>query len=177
MKINKTDKKQLSQDLGKVFKDKDTFFTSFSGLTFKQANALRDSLRPSKARFKVMRNTIVSHAIENASLKSGEELKGPTAVITLEDPNEITRAAKALLAFVKTTPTLKVRGGFASQKWLTASDLEKLSKIGSKTELISQLASMLYTNLAQIRFVLEAPTRDLAYAINAVKEKKEKEAK
>jgi len=179
MKLDKNDKKELAADLGKQLKAKDVVFTAFQGLKFKDTSALRDSLRPAKSTFKVIRNTVISHAISGAALDTAGSCvaKGPTAVITLEDPGEIARVAKTLLAFAKTNPLLKIKGGFSSQKWLSPQDLEKLSMIGSKPELLSQLASLLYTNLAQIRFVLEAPTRDLAYVLNALKEKKAAEAK
>ncbi len=158
MKINKTQKKELSDILAKELGAKDSFIATFSGMKFKDANGLRDNLRSTKSRFKVVRNTIVEHALETAALKPGEAnlVKGPTAVVTLEDSNEITRVAKELMAFAKLNPGVKWKGGFADKKWLTPADIEKLSKIGSKTELLSQLAGMLYTNIAQIRYVLEA---------------------
>ncbi|MDP2864932.1 MAG: 50S ribosomal protein L10 [Elusimicrobiota bacterium] len=158
MKITKTQKKEQSDVLARELGAKDSFIATFSGMKFKDANALRENLRPTKSRFKVVRNTIVAHAIETAKLKSGDATltKGPTAVVTLDDSNEITRVAKELMAFAKTNPGVKWKGGFYSKNWLSPSDIEKLSKIGSKTELLSQLAGMLYTNIAQIRYVLEA---------------------
>ncbi|MCX5784942.1 MAG: 50S ribosomal protein L10 [Elusimicrobia bacterium] len=179
MKLNKNDKKELSSELSRQLKAKDTVFAAFQGLKFKDTNTLRESLRPARSTFKVVRNTIISHAISGASLDTAGNTitKGPTAVVTIEDPNEIAKVAKTLLAFAKTNPLLKIKGGFSSQKWLSPQDLEKLSQIGSKPELLSQLASLLYNNLAQIRFVLEAPTRDLACALEALREKKAKEAK
>lgn len=158
MRITKTDKKELSDKLGKEFSAKDTFFATFNGMKFKDANGLRESLRPSKAKFKVMRNTIVSHALKSASLKPGDATvaTGPTAVVTMDDANEITKVAKALLAFAKENPGVKWKGGFYEKNWLTPADIEKLSKIGSKTELLGQLAGTLYTAIAQINYVLEA---------------------
>jgi ribosomal protein L10 len=165
MKITKTQKKEQSDVLAKELGAKDSFIATFSGMKFKDANSLRDSLRPVKSRFRIVRNTIVTHALETASLKSGDATlgQGPTALVTLDDSNEITRVAKELVAFAKTNPGVKWKGGFASRKWLSPADMEKLSRIGSKTELLSQLAGMLYTNIAQIRYVLDA-----------VKEQKEK---
>ncbi len=158
MKITKTDKKALAETLGKELEAKDSFIATFSGMKFKDAISLRENLRPIKSRFKVVRNTIVAHALENAALKAEDAnlTKGPTAVVTLEDPNEITRVAKELMAFAKTNPGVKWKGGFYSKKWLTPADIDKLSKIGSKPELLSQLAGMLYNNIAQIRYILEA---------------------
>lgn len=179
MKLAKHDKIELSKKLGDEFKAKDVFFTSFQGLKFKEINTLKESLRPAKSRFKVMRNTVVSHAIANAALAAGDAgvAKGPTAVVTMDSADDIAKAAKVLLAFAKDNPALKIKGGFTSSRWLTPKDLEKLSKIGSKTELLTQLAGVLYSNLAQIRWVLEAPATNLAYAVEAVRVKAAKEPK
>ncbi len=158
MKFSKNDKKEQSVKLGKEFSAKDTFFATFNGMKFKDANGLRDTLRPAKAKFSVMRNTIVSHALKNASLTPGDKTvaTGPTAVVTMEDANEITRVAKALVAFSKENPGVMWKGGFYEKNWLTPEDMQKLSKIGSKPELIGQLAGTLYTAIAQINYALEA---------------------
>lgn len=158
MKFSKTDKKEHAEKLGKEFSAKDSFFATFNGMKFKDANGLRDSLRPSKAKFKVMRNTVVAHALKNAALKPADDTvaKGPTAVVTLEDPNEVTKVAKELVNFAKANPGVKWKGGFYEKNWLTPADIEKLSKIGSKTELLGQLAGTLYSSIAQIRWVLDA---------------------
>jgi large subunit ribosomal protein L10 len=158
MKINKTDKKELAEKLGKEFSSKDTFFATFSGMKFQAANGLRESLRATKAQFKVMRNTVVSHALTNAALKPGDDTigTGPTAVVTMDDAEEVTRVAKELMAFAKANPGVKWKGGFYEKNWLTPQDIEKLSKIGSKSELLGQLAGTLYSSIAQIRYVLEA---------------------
>lgn len=167
MKITKTDKKELAETLGKELSSKDSFFATFSGMKFTAAAGLRDNLRPSKAKFTVVRNTVVSHALKNAALKPGDETvaKGPTAIVTMEDAEEITRVAKALVAFSKDNPGVKWKGGFYEKNWLTLEDIQKLSKIGSKTELLGQLAGTLYTAIAQINYVLES-----------LKEQKEKAA-
>lgn len=178
MKLTKADKKDLAVKLGAQFKEKDVFFAAFHGLKFKQIAVLKNNLRPAKSKFKVVRNTVISHAISNAALKADETaVQGPTAVITVDSADEIAKAAKALLAFARDNPALKIKGGFASSQWLTPKDLEKLSKIGTKAELLTQLAGVLYSNLAQIRWVLEAPTMKLVYAIEAVKGQKSKETK
>lgn len=158
MKFSKNEKKELATVLGKELSAKDSFFATFKGMKFKDANGLRDNLRPTKAKFTVVRNTVVSHALTNAALKPADATvaKGPTAVVTLEDANEITRVAKELVAFAKANPGVIWKGGFYSKNWLTPADMERLSKIGTRPELLSQLASTLYTSIAQIRYVLEA---------------------
>ncbi|MCK4935911.1 MAG: 50S ribosomal protein L10 [Elusimicrobiales bacterium] len=173
MNISKADKKDLAKKLGKKFETEDVFLADFHGLKFEQTNELRQTLRDSNSKFTVTRNTVVSHALENAKLKPGDPVtQGPTAVVTIENPEDVSKIAKVLFAFAKKNKALKIKGGFTAKEWMNSSDLEKLSKIGSKPELLTQLAGLLYSNLAQIRFVLEAPTRDLALVINALKESK-----
>ncbi|MBI4656346.1 MAG: 50S ribosomal protein L10 [Elusimicrobia bacterium] len=177
MKITKKDKIEISKKLSEEFKSKDIFFAAFQGLKFQDMTSLRENLRNSRAKFRVIRNTIISHAIENAGLspQSSGAAKGPTAVVTLDNSEEITKVAKIVADFAKKYPALKIKGGFASNKWISADDCLKFSKIGSKQEVLTQLAGILYSNLSQIRFVLEAPMRDLAYVLEALKEKKSKE--
>jgi len=158
MKYSKNDKVEAAKKLGADLKAADVFFASFQGLKFENLNVLRDKLRPSKSRFTVTRNTIISHALENAALKPADAsvAKGPTAVVTLEDHDEVTKVAKELMLFAKENPALKIKGGFYEKNWLTPADIEKLSKIGSKTELLTQLAGTLYSSIAQIRWVLDS---------------------
>ncbi|MDA3835427.1 MAG: 50S ribosomal protein L10 [Spirochaetales bacterium] len=175
MNISKADKKELEKKLGKKFETEDVFLADFKGLKFEQTNELRQTLKSSNSKFTITRNTIVSHALDNAKLKPGEPVtQGPTAIVTIENPEDISKVAKVLFTFAKKNKALKIKGGFAAKEWMNSSDLEKLSKIGSKPEILTQLAGLLYSNLAQIRFVLEAPTRDLALVLNALKEKQGK---
>ena len=175
MNITKEEKKELAKKLAKQFEVQDVFLADFQGLKFEQTNELRQTLRSSNSKFTVTRNTIVSHALDNAKLKAGDPVtKGPTAVVTIENPEDISKVAKILFAFAKKNKALKIKGGFSSKEWMNSADLEKLSKIGSKPELLTQLAGLLYSNLAQIRFVLEAPARDLALVLNALKDKQGK---
>jgi len=158
MRITKENKKSLAQDLGAELAAKNSFFASFNGMKFQQANGLRDNLRPAKAKFQVVRNSVVAHAVGNAGLEPKDKTiaKGPTAVVTLEDAEEITRVARELVNFTKDNPQIQWKGGFFDKNWLTPEDIQKLSKIGSKKEQLTQLAGTLYTTVAQIRYVLDA---------------------
>lgn len=158
MRISKEDKRTLATELGRELKEKGSFFATFSGMKFTDANGLRETLRPAKARFRVVRNAIASHALENAGLKPGDATvaKGPTALVTMEDAEEITRVAKELVRFAKDHPGIAWKGGFSDGQWLSPEDMEKLSKVGSRPEVLGQLAGSLYSAIAQIRYVLDS---------------------
>jgi len=177
MKINKEAKKELAKKLSQEMELKDVIFTAFSGLKFDELNALREKLKSLNSKFTVTRNTIISHASENAKLKLDDKsaVKGPTAVVFIDNPDNISSALKILADYSKEKPSLKIKGGFVSKNWVSPEDCIKISKIGSKKELISKLANVLYSNLSQLRFVLEAPIQDLAYVLKALEEKKAKQ--
>lgn len=179
MKITKETKKELSKKLSGEFSSKDVFFAAYAGLKFEEISALREKLKPIGSNFSVKRNTVITHGLEAASISVSDKaaLKGPTAVVIIDNPDELSRVAKILVDYSKEKPSLKIKGGFVSKNWLTPADCLTISKVGSKKELVGKLANVLYSNLAQIRFVLEAPARDLAYVLKALEEKKAKESK
>ena len=158
MRISKEDKKALAEELGAELKAKGSFFATFSGMKFADANGLREALRPAKARFRVARNAVVSHALGNAGLRpeDGTVAKGPTALVTMEDAEEITRVARELVRFAKDHPGISWKGGFSEGRWVSPEDMEKLSRIGTRPEVLGQLAGALYSAVAQIRYVLDS---------------------
>lgn len=184
MKLSKQDKKDLSAKLADEFgSEGSVFFTSFQGLKFKDLQDLRSRLQAqAKGRFKVMRNVVISHALEGAKLKGWEDsglLEGPVACITLKgDP---VSAAKVLSNFGKDFPTLKIKGGFYDfqglKKWFSADECKRLSTVGTRHELLGKLAGVFYSSVAGIAGVLHAPMRDFVFVINAVHDKKKKEGK
>ncbi len=179
MKITKETKKELSKKLSEEFDSKDVFFAAYAGLKFEEISALREKLKPIGSNFSVKRNIIISHGLESASINVSDKsaLKGPTAIVMIENPDEISKVAKILVDYSKEKPSLKIKGGFVSKNWLTPADCLTISKVGSRKEIIGKLANVLYSNLAQVRFVLEAPTRDLAYVLKALEKNKAKENK
>jgi len=64
MKLTKQDKKNLSKKLAEELQSAgEIFFTDFKGLKFKEIETLRGKLAPAKCRFRVVRNTIIKHAL------------------------------------------------------------------------------------------------------------------
>lgn len=177
--MTKNKKQELSEKLKESFLNNDVIFVAFDGLTFPQIQGLRDKLKQVKSNIKVMRNTVLYFSLKNSGLISEDKpdfLKGPTAVVWVEDPDEISTVAKILVEFSKENPSLRIKSGFISRDLVTPEVISTISKVGSKKELLSKVASALYTAVASIRYVCEAPIRDLAYVVKAVKEKKEKES-
>ena len=171
MNLTKDQKKQKSQDLSQEIQEAGTlFFTAYQGLKFVDMAELRTQLRPTGAKFRVERNSIVEHAISQAKIEGADAklFQGPTAIAVGGD---IAAVAKALVDFQKKFAALKLRACYSDGVWYSEDQVKQLATIGTKEENLSKLAGALYSAVAQSAQVLQAPLRDLAYVIKAVEDK------
>jgi len=173
MNLTKDQKKEKSQKLAEDLKNASgVFFASFQGLKFVEISDLRQKLSPANCKFKVERNSILTHAFEQSGISGVKEelLKGPTA-IGLQKEGDVAAAAKVLSDFAKEFEALRIKACYSDGNWFTADDVKKLATLGTREENISKLAGSLYSSVSQIASVLQAPIRDLAFALKAVEAK------
>ena len=174
MKVTRVQKKELSEKLAAELKQSSgVFFASYQGLKFQNMTELRSRLSGAKCRFRVVRNAVVSNAVKGAGIGASEPalFKGPLAV-AIQNGGEIVPAAKILAAFEKEFPALKLKACYSDSVWYNQNECKRLSSLASRPELLGSLAGALYSSVAQIAAVLQAPMRDLAYALKAVGDKK-----
>jgi len=147
----------------------------YCGLTAEQMGNLRGQLRGKDSELRVIKNTLALRAAEGTSLAQAMDLfKGPTAfVYSYEDPVE---TAKVLVRFSKEVDRLKLKGGFIEGKVFGPEDVEALSKLPSREVLIAALLATFNAPIAGLVNVLAANLRGLVTVLNAIKDKKEKEA-
>jgi large subunit ribosomal protein L10 len=168
MILSKEQKVEKAKGLSEEIKSAGVlFFTSYQGLKFSDMAGLREILAPTGAKYRVEKNSIVSHAVQNAGINGADEkyFKGPTAIAIGGD---IAAVAKAFVDFQKKAEALKLRACYADGVWYDEADIKKLASIGSKEDNLSKLAGALYSAVAQSAQVLQAPIRDLAYVLKAV---------
>ncbi|CAM2739466.1 50S ribosomal protein L10 [Streptococcus pluranimalium] len=131
------------------------------GLTVDQDTVLRRSLRESDVEFKVIKNSILTRAAEKAGL---DELKdvfvGPSAVAFSNE--DVIAPAKVIADFAKTADALEIKGGAIEGAVSSAEEIQALAKLPNREGMLSMLLS-----------VLQAPVRNVAYAVKAVAESKE----
>ncbi|HGC6466905.1 TPA: 50S ribosomal protein L10 [Streptococcus agalactiae] len=134
------------------------------GLTVEQDTNLRRSLRESDVEFKVIKNSILIRAAEKAGLEDLKELfVGPSAVgFSNED---VIAPAKVISDFAKDAEALEIKGGSVDGKFTSVEEINALAKLPNKEGMLSMLLS-----------VLQAPVRNVAYAVKAVAEKDEEVA-
>ncbi|AQP53147.1 50S ribosomal protein L10 [Vagococcus penaei] len=135
----------------------------YRGLTVEQVTELRKQLRDANVEMKVIKNGILRRAAEQAGLSGlNESFVGPTAVAFSNE--DVVAPAKIMNDFAKTAEALEIKGGVIEGDVSSIEEIIALAKLPNREGLLSMLLS-----------VLQAPVRNVAYAVNAVAEAKEEE--
>lgn len=148
--------------------------TDYRGLNVVQINNLRRMLQEEGIRYKVVKNTLTRMAAKEAGMEGLVQfLDGPTAIAYGED--DPVTPIKLLAKFSRDNEELEIKGGVVENAFLSHQDLVRLSELPPKEVLLSQVAGSFQAPLTGFLYVLQANLRGLVYALNGVKEQKEKE--
>ena len=135
----------------------------YRGLTVEEVTELRKQLREADVEMKVIKISILSRAAVKAGLEGMEDVfLGPTAIAFSNE--DVVAPAKILNDFSEKAKALEIKGGVIEGKVASVEEIISLAKLPNREGLLSMLLS-----------VLQAPVRNVAYAINAVAESKEEE--
>nr|WP_307888822.1 50S ribosomal protein L10 [Borreliella garinii] len=153
-KINS--KKLEMFDLLKKFIDnkQNLFFLDYRGLSVSQLTDLRNKIEGERGALKVVKNNIMKMVLKERNINIVDScLVGPTVVVAaLEEANVI---AKIFYDFVKSS-TLKVKGGFVLGEFYDEAKVQAYSKLPTKKESISLLASVLKAPVSKLARTLKA---------------------
>ncbi|MBM3945595.1 MAG: 50S ribosomal protein L10, partial [SAR202 cluster bacterium] len=131
--------------------------TNYSGQTVAAMTALRRTLREKGMDYRVVKNTLLGIAADGAGKSTLREIvNGPTGLVF--GAGEPTEAAKVLMDYIKTSrSTLAVLGGVMDGRALSADEVQRLSELPSKPELIAKLLGQMQAPIASLVYVLSAP--------------------
>lgn len=131
----------------------------YRGLTVEQVTDLRKQLREAGVQMNVIKNKVLVRAAEKAGYEGLNELfAGPTAVaFSDEDP---IAPAKVLKKFADSVDALEIKGGYIEDKIMSIDEINTYATLPSREDLLSMLAN-----------VLQAPVRNVAYAVKAIADK------
>ena len=134
------------------------------GLTVEQDTVLRRNLRGSEVEFKVIKNSILRRAAEKAGYADlTDQFVGPSAIAFSNE--DAIAPAKILSDFAKTADALEVKAGVIEGKVSSKEEIAAIASLPNREGLLSMLLS-----------VLQAPVRNVAYAVKAVADKAEEAA-
>jgi len=170
--LTKTQKRELIKELvDKIKRQKSLVFTDISGLNVGEMQKLRRELKRTGIDYKVAKKTLITLALKEAKQDIDiTKITGSLGVaFSYEDPIS---SAKIIFKFAKEHKNLKIVGGIMENRFLTFNEVENLSKIPSKEELLAILVSSIKGPIFGFVNVLQGNLRNLIGVLNAVKNNK-----
>jgi len=148
-------------------------FLDFKGLDVATVSKLRDEFRKSGVEYKVVKNTLIKHAIKSHAWAKNldKSLVGMTGVaFSYEDPSA---AAKVVKAFRKDPAhaKLQVKAGLIDGQVLGEAVESQLATMPGKNELRASLLATLQAPMTQLLQLLQAPAQNFAYLLKAKEDK------
>jgi large subunit ribosomal protein L10 len=177
MAVTRAKKIAQVEKLGGELKNASSMIVAtYSKLTVTQDFELRKALRPTGAKYRVVKNTLAERAGKGTKVEEAlKNLQGVTSIAYTEgDPVAM---AKALAKYAKDNPEFTFKTGVVEGRVVSIKEIEALATMPSKEELYSKLLFLLNAPAQRLATAIGAVGRNLAVVVNqGVQEKKFKEA-
>ncbi|HLQ79383.1 MAG TPA: 50S ribosomal protein L10 [Terriglobia bacterium] len=128
----------------------------FKGITVAQDTDLREKIRATNSKYRVVKNTLARIAAKGTPSEGlTKSLNGSTSIAyNNTDPVAL---AKALTTYAKANPVFVFKAGMVEGRVVNIADLGAIASLPSKEELI-----------VKVLFLLNSPAQGLATAVNGV---------
>lgn len=127
----------------------------YKGITVADDTALRKELRENGVEYFVVKNTILSRAVEGTELEGIKSvLEGTTAIALSKE--DYTAAARILCKFADDHENFKVKSGFLDGKVANVATITAIAKLPSKEVLLATVCNVLQAPIAAFARVLQA---------------------
>ena len=138
----------------------------YRGMTMPEIADLRGQLRKANTEFHVVKNTLTRIAGKEAGVGDLESvLKGPTALAFCF--GEVTRAAKILTDFARTSKFLKIRAALLQGRLVQGEQLTVVANLPPRPVIQAQLLGALQGPSANVVGVLGGPLQSLLAVLQA----------
>jgi large subunit ribosomal protein L10 len=151
---------------------KNLFVAQFQGMTVAQDTDLRQKIRGTNSKYRVVKNTLAKKAAEGTAAENvAKSFDGSTAIAY--NSNDPVSLAKALTAYAKTNPLFVFKAGIVEGRVVNIGDIANIAAMPSKEELIAKLLFLINSPAQRIAVALNGVARNLAVVIGqAVEQKK-----
>ena len=151
---------------------KNLFVAQFQGMTVAQDTELRQKIRGTNSKYRVVKNTLAKKAAEGTAADGvTKSFDGSTSIAY--NSNDPVSLAKALTAYAKTNPLFVFKAGMVEGRVVNIGDIANIAAMPSKEELIAKLLFLINSPAQRIAVALNGVARNLAVVIGqAVEQKK-----
>ncbi|MBA12728.1 MAG: 50S ribosomal protein L10 [Chloroflexi bacterium] len=166
------------EELKQIMKDCSiAIATDYSGTNVSDINMFRTALRNEGIKYKIVKNTLLKIAADDAGKPEMKELiDGPTGIAFGYGDEQL--LAKTLFDFIKKNNIeIVLKTGVIGSDVLTSEDIISLATLPSKEELVAKLIGQLQGQISSLVFVINAPLVNVARVLESIKNAKTEEEK
>lgn len=141
-------------------------------MTVAELSAFRSLLRQEDIKYRVVKNTLATIASRGTPVSVAQDsFKGPIGVVISYDDPVLT--VKRVLEYSKKNEKLKVSSGIIEGKFCMVDDIKAVAELPSTKVLLSMIVGSFRASIGKFATALNATINSFAYAMNALKIKKE----
>lgn len=170
------EKAAIIDETRKAFEQSESaVLAEYRGLTVQQMNSLRQSLRQGGVTLRVIKNTLIKRAADEAGVEGLEPfLTGPTAVaFSSDDP---VAAAKMMSRAIREYRRMEIKAGVLGKKAIDAQAVRVLAELPPRDELLGKVAGTLVAPIQRLVWAMNGPLTNLARVLDQVRVQKASEA-
>ena len=169
--MNRDQKAAVVEEIvGQIKSAEAVFAVDYRGISVAQAAELRDRLRDSGTKFRVVKNSLTERAADEAGVHELKAmLEGPTALAFVS--GDAALAAKALNDAARAMHALEFKGGLMDSMALSADDVRAIARLPAREVLNAQLVGTIAAPLTGLVRTLNALIAGLAIQLQQIAEK------
>lgn len=160
---------QVDQVAKKLADAKSVALIQYQGLNAADIEQLRANIRANGGQMEVVKNSLITRALEKMGIKLPEVLTGPTSITYCND-DEVA-PLKEIDKVNKAKEVTSFKYGIFDKKLLSLDELKTFINLPSKTTLISQFVGGLANPLQRLAYALHYNQTNLVLTLKALVEK------
>ena len=169
-KIQKIEK--VDDVVKRLSEAKSAALVQYQGLSAADTSTLRSKVKDAGGSLEVIKNSLITRALEKLGLKLDQDLTGPTAIAFCE--NDEIAPLKEIDAVNKDKEKTSFKFGIYDKKLLSVDELKKFLSLPSKSTLIAQFIGGLKNPMQRMVYAMRFNQQQLVLTLKALADKQAK---